>query len=86
MEQIQCKKGDIFHHVSAGGGGFGCPWEREPAQVLADVLEEKVGIAAARDDYGVVIDSFTMTVDARATDQLRRDARHQATDRAKARA
>ena len=84
MESIPLNRGDVFRHVSAGAGGYGDPHEREPAQVLADVLEEKVGIAAARDDYGVVIDPLTMTVDARATDQLRRDAGHQATDRAKA--
>ncbi len=38
-----------------GGGGFGDPLEREPARVLADVVEGYVSIAGAERDYGVII-------------------------------
>ena len=38
-----------------GGGGFWSPLDRDPAAVLRDVVEEKVSIAAAADDYGVVV-------------------------------
>ena len=38
-----------------GGGGFGDPLERDPAMVLADVVEGYVSIAGAERDYGVVI-------------------------------
>ena len=55
MEALQLRKGDVFHHVSAGGGGSGPAFEREPALVLEDVLDEKVGIEAARERYGVVL-------------------------------
>jgi N-methylhydantoinase B len=55
MEALKLRKGDIFHHVSAGGGGSGSPFERDPALVLDDVLDEKVGVEAARERYGVVI-------------------------------
>ena len=54
-----------------GGGGFFPARERDPAQVLEDVRQERVTLAAAKGDYGVVIDSKTMTVDAEATNILR---------------
>ena len=38
-----------------GGGGFGDPLERDPARVLADVVEGYVSIAGAERDYGVII-------------------------------
>lgn len=38
-----------------GGGGFWSPLERDPDRVFADVVDEKVSLAAARDQYGVVI-------------------------------
>ena len=36
------RKGDLFRHVMAGGGGYGDPLERDPERVLEDVIEEKV--------------------------------------------
>lgn len=39
----------------AGGGGFWSPLDRDPAAVLRDVVDEKVSIAAAAEEYGVVI-------------------------------
>src|SRR3984893_9331426 len=38
-----------------GGGGYGNPFERDPASVLDDVLNGYVSIDAAARDYGVVI-------------------------------
>ena len=55
MEAHVLERGDTFTHVSAGGGGFGDPFEREPEAVLEDVLDGKVSVAAARERYGVVI-------------------------------
>ena len=55
MEAYTLEQGDRFTHVSAGGGGFGPPFERDVAAVLADVLDGKVSVAAARERYGVVI-------------------------------
>jgi N-methylhydantoinase B len=55
MEALKLRQGDVFHHVPAGGGGSGSPFERDPALVLDDVLDEKVGVEAARERYGVVI-------------------------------
>ena len=56
MHAFTLGQGDRFTHASAGGGGFGDPFERDPAAVLEDVLDGKVSIAAARDRYGVVVD------------------------------
>ncbi len=39
----------------AGGGGFWSPLERDSRAVLRDVVEEKVSIAAAAAEYGVVV-------------------------------
>ena len=47
--------GDVFHHRTAGGGGFGDPRSRPAAEVAADVREEKVSAEAARARYGVVV-------------------------------
>ncbi len=69
MEASLLEQGDGFTHVSAGGGGFGDPFERDPAAVLEDVLDEKVSLPAARERYGVVIADGH--VDAGATRDLR---------------
>lgn len=71
MEALVWRLGDVFRHVSAGGGGFGDPLTREPAAVLDDVLDDKVSVQAARDGYGVVIDLSRRCVDEAATADLR---------------
>jgi len=47
--------GDTILVAACGGGGWGNPWERDPALVLFDVEQGKVDVAAAEQDYGVVI-------------------------------
>jgi N-methylhydantoinase B len=68
---LRVKRGDIISWELAGGGGWGNPFEREPDRVLKDVVDDYVSIEGARRDYGVVIDPHTMTIDMRATAQLR---------------
>jgi N-methylhydantoinase B len=72
MEAVKWKAGDVFRHVSAGGGGYGDPLARDPALVLADVLDEKVSRRAAREMYGVVIEEDC--IDETATQRLRAKA------------
>jgi N-methylhydantoinase B len=67
------KRGQVFRHQLAGGGGHGDPNTRETAKVLHDVLEGMVSIEAAHLDYGVVIDPDTMTVDEESTKRVRRE-------------
>ncbi|MBB4684050.1 hydantoinase B/oxoprolinase family protein [Amycolatopsis jiangsuensis] len=64
-------QGATLRHVTAGGGGYGEPFERAESAVLEDVLEGKVSIEAAAGDYGVVIDPGTRAVDSAATARLR---------------
>jgi N-methylhydantoinase B len=71
MHTYRARRDDVFRVVSAGGGGFGDPFARDPERVLADVREEKVTLAAAREQYGVVIDRATLTVDQETTCRLR---------------
>lgn len=65
------KRDDVYRHEIAGPGGWGDPLEREPVRVLRDVRNELVTEAAARRDYGVVVDTRTWTVDEAATRRLR---------------
>jgi N-methylhydantoinase B len=60
-----------LHVSSPGGGGFGAPWEREPADVLRDVEDGVVSLDAARANYRVIIDSHTMAVNVEDTRALR---------------
>ena len=69
------RAGDVVRHVMAGGGGYGWPFERDIERVVRDVLDEKVSLAAARNDYGVVIDANTLRADLPATERLRAEMR-----------
>ena len=64
MEASTLVEGDRFIHVSAGGGGFGHAFDREPTAVLDDVLDGKVSVAAARESYGVVVEDGRVDVEA----------------------
>ena len=52
---MRYKTGDRLSLITAGGGGRGLPWEREPEAVLRDVIYGYVSPAKAREDYGVVL-------------------------------
>ncbi|MGI9336595.1 MAG: hydantoinase B/oxoprolinase family protein [Gammaproteobacteria bacterium] len=72
---MNIKRGDVFRHEVAGAGGWGDPLERDAQAVLKDVRNELVSAGIALDDYGVVIDTDTWTVDAPATDERRSQIR-----------
>ena len=55
MFSIEIEAGDVYEHRTAGGGGWGDPFERDPADVADDVLNEKVSREAALVLYGVVV-------------------------------
>lgn len=50
------EKGEVVRVETTGGGGWGDPLEREPELVLLDVIQGKVSMEAARDQYGVVLE------------------------------
>jgi N-methylhydantoinase B len=55
MFSTTIEAGEVYHHRTAGGGGWGDPLGRDPESVAYDVANEKVSAAAARERYGVVI-------------------------------
>jgi N-methylhydantoinase B len=67
--------GQIVRVVTTGGGGWGDPLAREPELVRDDVIEDRVSLQAARDDYGVVLikpaDANDYVVDEQATAERR---------------
>jgi N-methylhydantoinase B len=63
--------GNIIFAQSGAGGGWGDPLQRAPERVLDDVRDGYVSINGAKQNYGVVIDAATMTIDAAATASLR---------------
>ncbi len=63
-------EGDVFRHVTGGGGGYGPPLSRDPTHVADDVRNQKMTPAHAREHYAVVTNSRGV-LDRRATEQLR---------------
>jgi N-methylhydantoinase B len=77
---LPVKEGDEFDRPSSGGGGFGDPLQRDPAQVLEDVIDDYVSVERARKDYGVVINAIdpeqlVFEIDAEATEREREHIR-----------
>ncbi len=62
---------DVVSYQTPGGGGYGDPLEREPQNVLEDVLDGKVSPRRAREIYGVVVNMASRSIDLDATRQLR---------------
>jgi N-methylhydantoinase B len=67
MVSTSMEAGERLYHRQAGGGGWGDPLERDPELVAQDVRNDKVSLASAREDYGVVLDPDTFAVDPEAT-------------------
>jgi N-methylhydantoinase B len=65
----RAKSGDTITVLSAGGGGWGSPLDRDPGAVLDDVRNEMLSPAKAREWYGVVVNGDD--VDAAASEKLR---------------
>ena len=69
------RRGEVFRHILAGGGGWGDPLERDPAKVLKDVRNGLLSPEKARADYGVVLDTARLAVDEAASARLREEIR-----------
>ena len=70
---LPLKKGDVIRVATPGAGGYGDPKKRPAEKVLKDVVEGKVSVQAARDQYGVAIttDGLNYQIDQQATQALR---------------
>jgi N-methylhydantoinase B len=63
--------GDLYRHVTGGGGGYGPALERAPEEVAEDVRDEKLTRVVAKNDYGVVLQPDSFDVNQAATVRLR---------------
>lgn len=59
--------GTVLRHITAGGGGHGEPFSRDPQRVLADVVAQKVTVEGAERNYGVILIDGGTAVDEDAT-------------------
>jgi N-methylhydantoinase B len=80
FENLERDAGAVVRILSAAGGGWGDPWERDPALVLRDVRDEYVSFEGAACDYGVVVTGDLrhpeqIAVDVPATEALRASGR-----------
>ena len=78
-EGVQVKAGDLLRAETGGGGGWGHPFERDPQDVVRDVLEGFVTRAAAESDYGVLV-TDTLELNRGATEILRSGGRPEIPD------
>ncbi|MEM9784614.1 MAG: hydantoinase B/oxoprolinase family protein, partial [Pseudomonadota bacterium] len=72
---LRTEVGDVVSYISPSGGGYGDPFEREPAKVLDDVLDGFITVEHAREAYGVALreidDGYGWTLDDAGTAALR---------------
>ncbi|MFQ5875192.1 MAG: hydantoinase B/oxoprolinase family protein, partial [Dehalococcoidia bacterium] len=72
---LKLHHGDQLHVFTAGGAGYGDPLDRDPELVLQDVLDRRVSVESALEDYGVVIDQEARVVNLEETAKERRRRR-----------
>jgi len=73
-DDVPLSSGDVIEIVTTGGGGWGNPLERDPELVRWDVIRGVVSVAAAREEYGVIlVEGEDPAVDVEATRRLRDD-------------
>lgn len=70
--EVPVDLGEVIVSFSCAGAGYGPPVERDPADVLRDVIDGFVSFGRARDVYGVVLNGDparweTLVVDEPAT-------------------
>lgn len=74
INSISLQPGEVLSLRTPGGGGYGDPFRREPAAVLADVRNGLVSVEAAQCYYGVAVDDGNLNL--RATERLRYSGNH----------
>ncbi|HEY0210658.1 hydantoinase B/oxoprolinase family protein [Acerihabitans sp.] len=71
QDGVALATGDVLQIAMPGGGGFGHPFDREPERVLRDVLAGFVSVESAQEDYGVILDVESQSVNMAATREHR---------------
>lgn len=64
IDVVDLELGETLTILTPGGGGYGDPFERDPALVRDDVRRGFVSMAGAETDYGVVISNGEVDIDA----------------------
>ena len=72
-DHVQVEEGDILHFCTWGGGGWGDPYERDPALLALEVDRGLVTIEGAK-RYGVILRE-DLSVDEESTEKLREELR-----------
>ena len=67
---VKVPKGTLIRSRTGGGGGYGPPQDRDPQDVLEDVIDGYVTVDHARSTYRVEIND-ALEVDLEATERLR---------------
>ncbi|ATW24966.1 hydantoinase B/oxoprolinase family protein [Candidatus Formimonas warabiya] len=60
-------------YQTPGAGGMGAPWERDPQDVLRDVMEGFISVERAKTAYGVAINAATLEIEENETRKLRQE-------------
>ena len=71
---VRIEKDDVLMMETPGGGGYGNPYDRDPALVAQDLMEGKIDPEVAREVYLVGCDPETGKIDRQTTETLRRNA------------
>ena len=71
----ELKAGDVLSIRLPGSGGYGPPWRRDPALVHRDLIQDKISLKSAKEDYLVAFHD-DMSLDEAETKALR-DRRHE---------
>ncbi|OLS40072.1 hydantoinase B/oxoprolinase family protein [Bacillus sp. MRMR6] len=68
---MKADKGSKIRLATAGGGGYGSPFERDPQFVLKDVVLGHIDFQQAKEDYGVVLEEEGIAVHEAETSRVR---------------
>jgi N-methylhydantoinase B len=71
IDNVRVEAGDRIVFITAGGGGWGDPLERDPRRVRNDVARKLMTQEKARVAYGVILTGRHYELDLRATTDLR---------------
>jgi N-methylhydantoinase B len=72
VTRLELKAGERIISISAGGGGYGDPLERDAGAVLEDLVDGRISANAALDLYGVIIVDGVVDQDATKVERRRR--------------
>lgn len=73
VNHLPIAAGTVVRCFTAGGGGYGPPWARDPQRVIDDLVDGYISRASAETEYGLRFKDNSLSVDEPATEQARHD-------------